>query len=127
MAQMNMVQAINSAMDIMLTRDPDVIIMGEDVGYFGGVFRCTDGLQRKHGEHRVLDTHERREPPWKWDAGDRHVWRWSVAVSPAASSMPWSSAGRITAKPSRQPPGEPGRLTTSVCPRRPATPRESSA
>jgi 2-oxoisovalerate dehydrogenase E1 component beta subunit len=56
MAQMNMVQAINSAMDIMMTRDPDVIIMGEDVGYFGGVFRCTDGLQRKHGEHRVLDT-----------------------------------------------------------------------
>jgi 2-oxoisovalerate dehydrogenase E1 component beta subunit len=56
MAQMNMVQAINSAMDIMLTRDPDVIVMGEDVGYFGGVFRCTDGLQRKHGEHRVLDT-----------------------------------------------------------------------
>jgi len=56
MAQMNMVQAINSAMDIMLTRDPNVIIMGEDVGYFGGVFRCTDGLQRKHGEHRVLDT-----------------------------------------------------------------------
>jgi 2-oxoisovalerate dehydrogenase E1 component beta subunit len=56
MAQMNMVQAINSAMDIMLTRDPNVIIMGEDVGYFGGVFRCTDGLQRKHGEHRVLDS-----------------------------------------------------------------------
>lgn len=56
MAQMNMVQAINSAMDIMLGRDPDVVVMGEDVGYFGGVFRCTDGLQRKYGEHRVLDT-----------------------------------------------------------------------
>jgi 2-oxoisovalerate dehydrogenase E1 component beta subunit len=56
MAQMNMVQAINSALDIMLTRDPNVVIMGEDVGYFGGVFRCTDGLQRKHGEHRVLDS-----------------------------------------------------------------------
>jgi 2-oxoisovalerate dehydrogenase E1 component subunit beta len=56
MAQMNMVQAINSAMDIMLTRDPNVIVIGEDVGYFGGVFRCTDGLQRKHGEHRVLDS-----------------------------------------------------------------------
>ena len=55
MAQMNMVQAINSAMDIMLQRDPDVVLMGEDIGYFGGVFRCTDGLQRKHGEHRVLD------------------------------------------------------------------------
>ncbi len=56
MAQMNMVQAINSAMDIMLSRDPDVVLMGEDIGYFGGVFRCTDGLQRKYGDYRVLDT-----------------------------------------------------------------------
>jgi 2-oxoisovalerate dehydrogenase E1 component beta subunit len=56
MAHMNMVQALNSAMDIMLQRDPRVVIMGEDVGYFGGVFRCTDGLQRKYGEHRVIDT-----------------------------------------------------------------------
>ncbi len=56
MAQMNMVQAINSAMDIMLSRDPDVVLLGEDIGYFGGVFRCTDGLQRKYGEQRVLDT-----------------------------------------------------------------------
>jgi len=56
MAQMNMVQALNSAMDTMLGRDPAVVILGQDVGYFGGVFRVTDGLQRKHGEHRVLDT-----------------------------------------------------------------------
>jgi 2-oxoisovalerate dehydrogenase E1 component beta subunit len=56
MAQMNMIQALNSAMDIMLGRDPAVVILGEDVGYFGGVFRVTDGLQRKYGEHRVLDT-----------------------------------------------------------------------
>ncbi len=55
MAQMNMVQALNSAMDIMLARDPNVVILGEDVGYFGGVFRVTEGLQRKYGEHRVLD------------------------------------------------------------------------
>ena len=53
---MNMVQALNSAMDVMLERDPRVVILGEDVGYFGGVFRATDGLQRKYGEHRVLDT-----------------------------------------------------------------------
>ena len=33
-----------------------MVILGEDVGYFGGVFRVTDGLQRKYGEHRVLDT-----------------------------------------------------------------------
>jgi 2-oxoisovalerate dehydrogenase E1 component beta subunit len=56
MPQLNMAQALNSAMDVMLGRDPDVLIMGEDVGYFGGVFRCTDGLQRKYGAHRVLDT-----------------------------------------------------------------------
>ena len=53
---MNMIQALNSAMDIMLGRDPSVVLMGEDIGYFGGVFRVTEGLQRKYGEHRVLDT-----------------------------------------------------------------------
>jgi len=56
MARMNMVQALNSAMDVMLGRDPRVVILGEDVGYFGGVFRATEGLQRKYGEQRVLDT-----------------------------------------------------------------------
>ena len=56
MATMNMIQAINSAMDVMLTRDPDVLVFGEDVGYFGGVFRATDGLQKKHGIQRCFDT-----------------------------------------------------------------------
>ena len=56
MAQMNMIHALNSAMDIMLGKDPSVVVLGEDVGYFGGVFRCTEGLQRKYGESRVLDT-----------------------------------------------------------------------
>jgi 2-oxoisovalerate dehydrogenase E1 component beta subunit len=56
MAQMNMIQALNSAMDVMMARDPAVVVMGEDVGYFGGVFRVTDGLQRKYGDHRVLDS-----------------------------------------------------------------------
>ena len=56
MPQMNMIQAINSALDVMLERDPDVLIFGEDVGYFGGVFRATEGLQAKHGVHRVFDT-----------------------------------------------------------------------
>ena len=50
MAQMNMIQALNSAMDIMLGRDPNVVIIGQDIGYFGGVFRATDGLQREYGE-----------------------------------------------------------------------------
>ena len=53
---MTMVQALNSAMNVMLERDPDVLIFGEDVGYFGGVFRVTDGLQKKYGRQRVFDT-----------------------------------------------------------------------
>ena len=54
MATMNMIQALNSAMDVMMKRDPSVVLMGEDIGYFGGVFRATDGLQRKYGEHRAV-------------------------------------------------------------------------
>lgn len=46
MAQMTMIEAVRSAMDVMLEKDPKVIVMGEDVGYFGGVFRCTAGLQK---------------------------------------------------------------------------------
>ena len=55
MAQMNMIEAIRSALDVTMDKDPNVVVIGEDVGYFGGVFRCTDGLQRKFGEHRVID------------------------------------------------------------------------
>ena len=50
MPEMTMVQALNSAMDVLLARDPDVVIFGEDVGFYGGVFRVTEGLQQKHGE-----------------------------------------------------------------------------
>ncbi len=55
MATMTMVQALRSAMDVMLERDGNVVIYGEDVGYFGGVFRCTEGLQVKYGRTRVFD------------------------------------------------------------------------
>jgi 2-oxoisovalerate dehydrogenase E1 component beta subunit len=54
--QMNMIQAINSALDVIMDRDPDVVVMGEDVGFFGGVFRATAGLQNKYGKARVFDT-----------------------------------------------------------------------
>jgi 2-oxoisovalerate dehydrogenase E1 component beta subunit len=56
MANMNMIQALNSAMDVMLGRDPNVLVFGEDVGFFGGVFRATEGLQKKHGLERCFDT-----------------------------------------------------------------------
>ncbi len=52
---MTMIQALRSAMDIMLERDDDIVIFGQDVGYFGGVFRCTEGLQAKYGTSRVFD------------------------------------------------------------------------
>jgi 2-oxoisovalerate dehydrogenase E1 component beta subunit len=55
MALMTMIQALNSAMDVLLGRDPDVLIFGEDVGYFGGVFRVTEGLQKKYGLTRCFD------------------------------------------------------------------------
>ena len=56
MVQMTMIEAIRSAMDVMLERDDDVVVFGEDVGYFGGVFRCTAGLQEKYGSSRVFDS-----------------------------------------------------------------------
>lgn len=56
MAQMNMLEAIRDAMRIELTRDPNVVIFGEDVGHVGGVFRVTEGLQKEFGEDRVFDT-----------------------------------------------------------------------
>lgn len=56
MRELNMVRAINDALDVMLARDPDVLVFGEDVGYFGGVFRATEGLQAKHGIRRCFDT-----------------------------------------------------------------------
>ncbi len=53
---MTMIEAINDALDVMMARDPMVVVMGEDVGYFGGVFRATAGLQAKYGKTRVFDT-----------------------------------------------------------------------
>jgi len=56
MAVMNMVQAINAAMREEMERDPSVVILGEDVGVDGGVFRLTEGLLEKFGAQRVMDT-----------------------------------------------------------------------
>lgn len=56
MPTMNMIQAIRSGLETMLERDPSVCVFGEDVGYFGGVFRATQGLQERFGARRVFDT-----------------------------------------------------------------------
>lgn len=51
-----MVEAIREALDVTMQRDERVVVFGQDVGYFGGVFRCTDGLQKKYGAVRCFDT-----------------------------------------------------------------------
>lgn len=56
MKVMNLVQAINDALDIKLKEDKGVVVYGEDVGVEGGVFRVTEGLQVKHGVERVFDS-----------------------------------------------------------------------
>lgn len=56
MAQMNMLQAINNALDIAMGEDDRTLCFGEDVGHFGGVFRATSGLQDKYGKVRCFNT-----------------------------------------------------------------------
>ncbi len=53
---MNIVNALNDALDIKLTEDKNIIVYGEDAGFEGGVFRVTEGLQKKHGVDRVFDS-----------------------------------------------------------------------
>ena len=54
--RLNMIEAINDALHVMMERDANIVVMGEDVGYFGGVFRATAGLQKRFGKTRVFDT-----------------------------------------------------------------------
>lgn len=56
MPRKSMIEAIRDAMDVMMERDDNVVVFGEDVGFFGGVFRCTQGLQEKYGPTRCFDT-----------------------------------------------------------------------
>jgi pyruvate dehydrogenase E1 component beta subunit len=56
MATMNIIQAVNDALRLEMRRDASVVVMGEDVGKFGGVFRATQGLQEEFGKDRVIDT-----------------------------------------------------------------------
>ena len=56
MTEMNLVQAINSALRGALREDENVLLMGEDIGTLGGVFRVTQGLREEFGPDRVLDT-----------------------------------------------------------------------
>ena len=56
MARMSMIEAVRDAMDVKMAEDDRVVVFGEDVGFFGGVFRCTAGLQEKYGPTRCFDS-----------------------------------------------------------------------
>jgi 2-oxoisovalerate dehydrogenase E1 component beta subunit len=56
MPTLNMIQAVNDALRLEMRRDRDVVVLGEDVGKFGGVFRATQGLYEEFGADRVIDT-----------------------------------------------------------------------
>ena len=56
MPTMNIIQAVNDALRLEMTREPKVVVLGEDVGKFGGVFRATSGLYDEFGPERVIDT-----------------------------------------------------------------------
>ena len=55
MTTRNMIEAINDAHRVAMAGDPDIVVFGEDVGYFGGVFRATAGLQQEFGKTRCFD------------------------------------------------------------------------
>jgi len=56
MAKLTMAQALNACLDQEMKRDADILLLGEDIGVDGGVFRVTDGLLKKYGKERVIDT-----------------------------------------------------------------------
>lgn len=56
MTEVNLAQALNGALDTALAEDDRVVLLGEDIGRTGGVFRVTDGLLERHGPNRVFDT-----------------------------------------------------------------------
>ena len=56
MSELTLVEAINDAFHVELGRDPSVMVIGEDVGRAGGVFRATAGLRNEYGAERCVDT-----------------------------------------------------------------------
>ncbi|MFO1463758.1 MAG: alpha-ketoacid dehydrogenase subunit beta [bacterium] len=56
MDKLTLVQAVNRALQLAMLADPDVVLLGQDIGKAGGVFRATEGLQERFGKDRVLDT-----------------------------------------------------------------------
>jgi hypothetical protein len=87
MPRKSMIEAVRDAMDVMMERDDNVVVFGEDVGFFGGVFRATQGLQAKYGKTRCFD------------APISELGIVGAAVCRKATSSAWSRKRRQTPKP----------------------------
>ena len=72
MPQLNLVKAINQALHQEMARDASVLVLGEDVGLNGGVFRVTDGLQKKFGAERSSTP----PSPRPASSAPASAWRW---------------------------------------------------
>ncbi len=78
MPKMTFGAALNEALRLEMERDPNVYVVGEDVGAFGGCFGVTTGLLAKFGEKRVRDTRSPRAPSWvrRWGRRRPGCGRW---------------------------------------------------
>ena len=86
MTKLTLSRGLNEGLRKALENDPKVLIMGEDVGKLGGVFRVTDALQKDFGEARVIDT----------PLAPRSAWPCAVTGRSARSSSTGSSSRRST-------------------------------
>ena len=112
--------SINAGIRRMMERDPRVMVMGEDVGGLGGVFRVTDGLQADFGRQRVVDTplrgvRHRGDPPSAWpSAGTGRSARSSSTASSTRpstrSSASWPRSRARSGGPDQPPRRDPGVL-----------------
>ena len=95
---MTMVQAINQALAGELQRDDRIVILGEDVGRDGGVFRATDGLFEKFGPERVMDT------PLAESGAMGGLSSAALGLRPSPRSSSWDSSTRPSTRSSRTSP-----------------------
>ena len=113
MPRKTMIEAIRDAMDVMMERDDNVVVFGEDVGFFGGVFRATQGLQAKYGKTPLLRHADQRT--WHRRAR-RSAWRPTGCGPASRSSSPTTCIRPTTRSSPRRHGCATGRTAQFTCP-----------
>jgi hypothetical protein len=111
MPQITLAKAINTGLRAAMDADPSVLLMGEDIGTLGGVFRVTDGLAKDFGEHRVIDT----PLPSRASSAPPSAWPCAATGRSARSSSTASSTPRSTRSSASWPRCALGRSASSRC------------